>query len=124
VVEVTVTASKNERDALREARHAVERAAYAVHLEEKREEDERCREVLNALDEEREVDGHVGEIERIEEPEVPEDGSDGGARSPHGRGRNPEDQERRVERLVNEGVSLRWARAEVYGGEGVPEVGN
>jgi Bifunctional DNA primase/polymerase, N-terminal len=117
VVEVTVTASENERDALREARHAIDRGAYAVHLEEKREDD-RCREeLLNAWDEEREADGYVSELERIDESDTTADEPDVGARSPHGRGRHLGDPEQRVERLVHEGMSLRFARAEVYGVE-------
>jgi Bifunctional DNA primase/polymerase, N-terminal len=117
VVEVTVTASENERDALREARHAIERAAFAVHLEEDLREDDRCRELLNAWDDEREADGYVSELERIDESETTADEPDVGARSPHGRGRHLGDPEQRVERLVHEGMSLRFAQAEVYGVE-------
>jgi hypothetical protein len=116
-VEVTVTASENGRDALREARHAIERAAYAVHLEEDPREDDRCRELLNAWDEERDADGYAGELQRIDEPETTADEPGVGARSPHGRGRHLGDPERRVERLVHEGMSLRLVRAEVYGVE-------
>lgn len=124
VVEVTVTASENERDALREARHAIERAAYAVHLEEELEEDDRCRELLNAWDEERDADGYVGELEELEEPERLGDTSVGDTTSASGRRRHLGDPEQRVARLVHEGMSLRLARAEVYGVEdGVLGVG-
>jgi hypothetical protein len=120
-----VTASENGRDALREARHAIERAAYAVHLEEDLGEDDRCRELLNAWDEEREeADGYVGELEKLEEPERLGDTSVGGTNSASGRRRRLGDPEQRVERLVHEGMSLRLARAEVYGVEdGVLGVG-
>jgi hypothetical protein len=117
VVEVTVTASERERDALREARQAIERAAYAVRFEEKPEEDRRCRELLNARDEEQGADGFVDELERMEEPERLEGGCDGEAYPPRRRRSVPGDPEQRVERLVREGVSQHWARAEVYGGE-------
>src|SRR5215210_3978433 len=118
VKEVTVTASENGRDALRQARHALERAAYALRLEEEPEEDRRCREVLNAWDEGRsEADGCVDELESVEEPKGSEGGPDGGVLSPRVQGGHPgDDKERRVDRLVYEGMSRRLARAAVYGG--------
>jgi len=84
VEEVTVTASENGRDALRETRHAVQRAAYALHLELKPEEDARCGELLTAWYREREVeaDGSVGELERVEEPGGSDGGPDGDVLSP------------------------------------------
>jgi hypothetical protein len=125
VVEVTVTASENERDALREARHAIERAAYAVHLEEELEEDDRCRELLNAWDEEREEadDGYVGELERIGEPQRLGDGASGDTSSASGRRGSTEDRTERVERLVRQGMARRFAEAEVYGEADVLGVG-
>jgi hypothetical protein len=77
VEEVTVTASENRRDAFREVRHALDRAAYAVRLEEEPEEDRRCRELLSVWDEERETDGCVGELERVVGPEGPKEGLGG-----------------------------------------------
>jgi hypothetical protein len=119
VVEFTVSASERERDALREARHAVERAAYAVHLEEELEEDDRCRELLNAWDEELEADGYVGELERVEGPErVDNEVNNGATNFASGRRKHPGDLEQLVARWVHEGMSPAWARAEVYGGGG------
>ncbi len=123
VVEATVMASERERDALREARQALDRAAYAARLEEKLEEDERCRELLNARDEERGANGSMDELERLEGPERPWDGRDRDARPPRSRRSAPGDPKQRVERLVYEGVSRCWAQAEVYGGEDVLGVG-
>jgi hypothetical protein len=124
VVEVTVTASENERDALREARHAIERAAYAVHLEEDLGEDDRCRELLNAWDEEREeADGYVGELERIGESQRLGDGASGDTSSASGRRGSTEDRTERVERLVRQGMARRFAEAEVYGEADVLGVG-
>jgi Bifunctional DNA primase/polymerase, N-terminal len=124
VVEVTVTASENGRDALREARHAIERAAYAVHLEEDLGEDDRCRELLNAWDEEREeADCYVGELERNEEPQRLGDGASGDTSSASGRRGSTEDRTERVERLVRQGMARRFSEAEVYGEAGVLGVG-
>lgn len=127
VEEVTVTASENGRDALRETRHAVQRAAYALHLERKpEEEDARCGELLTAWYREREeADGSVGELERVEEPGGSDGGPDGDVLSPRVQGGHLEDdKERRVDRLVYEGMSRRLAREAVYGGKDVLEVGN
>jgi hypothetical protein len=124
VVEITVTASERERDALREARHAIERAAYALRLDQQREEDDRCGELLTAWCKERaEADGCVGALERIGEPDGAESGTYGDGSSGV-RGGPLGDAERRVDRLVYEGMSRRLARAEVYGVEEVPGDGN
>ena len=127
VEEPTVTASENGRDALREARHAVQRAAYALHLERKpEEEDTRCGELLTAWYREREeADGSIGELERVEEPGGSDGGPDGDVLSPRVQeGHLDDDKERRVDRLVYEGMSRRLAREAVYGGKDVLEVGD
>ena len=97
-----------------------------MHLERKQEEEARCEELLIAWYREREeADGCVGELERVEEPGGSEGGPDGGVLSPLARGRHPGDgKERRVDRLVYEGMSERLAREAVYGGKGVLGVGN
>ncbi len=122
-----MTASENGRDALREARHAVQRAAYAFHLERKPEEDDRCGELLVAWYKERETAGGcVGERERVEEPGGSEGGPDGSVVSPRIQGGHLDDadKERRVDRPVYQGMSRRLALAEVSGGEDVLGVGN
>jgi hypothetical protein len=71
VEESGMVASEVERDEIARARHAHEQEGFRLRLaQESPEVDERCRQVLNAWDEEREAarepDGAISELERIE----------------------------------------------------------
>jgi hypothetical protein len=98
-----------------------------LHLERKpEEEDTRCGELLTAWYREREeADGSIGELECVEEPGGSDGGPDGDVLSPRVQGGHlDDDKERRVDRLVYEGMSRRLAREAVYGGKDVLEVGD
>jgi hypothetical protein len=81
VVEIVRDESELERDSARYEQHAGHRREFRERcekaLQESQEADQECRDLLNHWDEEREADGYIGELERIEparkpEPEEPE----------------------------------------------------
>jgi Bifunctional DNA primase/polymerase, N-terminal len=80
VVEIVRDESELERDFARREQHVGHRRAFEERcqkaLQESVEVDQECRDLLNHWDEEREADGYIGELERLEppkpEPEKPE----------------------------------------------------
>jgi hypothetical protein len=81
VVEIVRDESELKRDSARCEQHAGHRREFRERcqkaLQESQEADQECRDLLNHWDEEREADGYIGELERIEparkpEPEEPE----------------------------------------------------
>jgi predicted ArsR family transcriptional regulator len=72
VIEIVRDESELERDFARREQHAGHRREFEERrqkaLQESVESDQECRALLNRLDEGREADGFIGELERIEPP--------------------------------------------------------